>query len=138
MQLPSPLISRRRRHALALGLAFTATAAACAMPGAARHTAEPLRCEIVVSGPQGSPTFEGRVEADNPVKGTYRMEIRRLGVSGAARISQSGDFEVAPDAPAKVGRASFGGDRAGYEAVLTLHWDGGTASCRGGHAERAI
>lgn len=140
-QSPFPLFNRRRRRALALGLAATATAAACVMPGAARDTprdSAPLRCEIVVSGPQGAPTFQGRVEADRPISGTYRMEIRRLGASGDARISQSGDFEAAPGAPATVGRASFGGDRAGYEALLTLRWDGGTTSCRGGQAERSI
>lgn len=142
MHFSSPLFTRRRRQALALGLAFTATAAACAMPISALDTptndSGPLRCEVVVTGPQGAPRFEGRVEADRPVSGTYRMEIQRIGAAGDARITQSGTFEAAPGAPALVGQASFGGDRAGYEAVLTLRWDGGTVRCRGGHAERSI
>ena len=138
MKRQFPFPRSRRSQAAALGLVFTTVTAACATSIAGPGDSQPVRCEIVITGPRDAPSISGRVEAKRAISGSYRLEVHRLGRAGRSQISQSGSFHAAPGSPAKVGGAHFGGDSAGYEAELTLTWDGGTTRCRGGLAERSI
>jgi len=136
MSLKRPPFPGRRGAAAAIGLAFIGLAAACATPGAIggtqAHSAQssPLRCEVAVSGPSSARSFEGRVQSDRPVTGTYRLVIRRSGSSGQALITQAGDFNVSPGRPARLGQATLGGDHARYSVELELRWNGQRTQCR--------
>lgn len=131
---------RRRAPALALGLtAFGLAAAACVMPAASASdapaspvqasTVEPLRCELVLTEKRGATTIEGRVSADRPVRGTYRIAIRSTSGGGRAMISQSGDFEARPGAPVVLGQTTLGGSRAHFSAELDLSVAGQRLTC---------
>lgn len=123
----------RRSNAVTLGIVFIGLAAACAVPlqsaNAPAQAAAPVLCQIAITGPARSPTFEGRVKSDRAISGTYRLEIRRKGAGGQAMITQSGDFTAAPGATARLGGATLGGDRALYEAELELRWNGQRTRC---------
>lgn len=125
-------LSPRRVPALVLGLSVAGfAAAACGIPPTNASTASsgPLRCELVLSESRGATTIEGRVSADRPVAGTYRLSIASSSSGGRAMIDQSGDFEARPGAPAILGQTTLGGNRAQYRADLELSVPGQRLSC---------
>ena len=136
----------RRVPALVLGLAVAGVAAAaCGLPASEAGTpgvipasAEPLRCEIVLDESRGMTTIEGRVSAGRTVAGSYRLAIRSSSSAGSAAISQSGDFEARPGAPAILGQTTLSGPRGNFRAELELNVAGQRLTCSESSGPREI
>ncbi len=128
-----PSLVRKRTPALALGLSVAGLAAAACGIGAgaagSSAVAEPLRCELRITERAGATTIAGRVSADRLVQGSYRLAIAAQGGGGSATISQSGEFEARPGAPAELGQATLGGSAARYRADLEILVDGLRLRC---------
>jgi len=129
------IFNTARLPALVLGGAVVGlAAAACGIPASQAGTASagngPVRCEISITDARGSTTIEGRVNADRPVSGTYRLAISSRSSGGQAMINQSGDFTASPTAPAMLGQTSLGGSRAQYSADLEVRVNGEQLHCR--------
>lgn len=125
-------LSPRRLPALVLGLSVAGfAAAACGIPPTSASTvsAPPLRCELILSEARGATTIEGRVSAERPVAGTYRLSISSSSSGGRAMINQSGDFEARPGAPAILGQTTLGGPSGQYRADLELTVPGQRLTC---------
>ena len=129
-------LSPRRLPALVLGLSVAGfAAAACGIPPTAASTAAsttsaaPLRCELILSEARGATTIQGRVSAERPVAGTYRLSISSSSSGGRAMINQSGDFEARPGAPAILGQTTLGGPSGQYRADLELTVPGQRLTC---------
>lgn len=125
-------LSPRRLPALVLGLSVAGfAAAACGIPPTAASTASaaPLRCELILSEARGATTIQGRVSAERPVAGTYRLSISSSSSGGRAMINQSGDFEARPGAPAILGQTTLGGPSGQYRADLELTVPGQRLTC---------
>ena len=140
--MTSPLQSRRL-PVLVLGLSVAGlAAAACGIPtgqaGAASSGPDPLRCELVLDTAGGATTIQGRVDADRPVSGSYRLSITSSAAGGGARIEQSGDFEARPGAPAILGETRLGGSPAQYRAELELSLPDRRLSCSGRSGAREL
>ena len=88
-----------------------------------------MRCEISITGTPGATTFEGRINADRTVHGTYRMAISNRSSGGQAMIDQSGDFTAGPRMPAILGQTTLGGSRGQYRADLEVSVDGQRLRC---------
>ena len=129
----------RRLPALVLGGAVIGlAAAACGIPASEAGTASssrsagPVRCEISITDSRGATTIEGRVSADRPVSGTYRLAISSRSSGGQAMINQSGDFTASPATPATLGQTSLGGPRGQYAADLEVSVNGERLRCSDG------
>ena len=140
--MTSPLKSRSI-PALVLGLSVAGlAAAACGLPASQAGTARaeastnagagPVRCELVLDEARGSTTIQGRVSADRPVSGSYRLSISSSSSGGRSMINQSGEFEARPGAPAVLGETTLGGARAQYRADLELTLPGQRMTCSEG------
>lgn len=129
MNLPRRL--SRRAPAIVLGLsAATFVAAACAIPASqASSRNAPVRCELILDETRGATTIEGRVSADRPVSGSYRLSITSSGAGGQASISQSGDFQAGPDRAAVLGTTTLAGTPARHRAELELTLPGESLRC---------
>jgi hypothetical protein len=135
-----------RVPALVLGLAVAGVAAAAGgLPasdsGSAQvipASADPVRCEIVLDERRGMTTIEGRVSAGRAVAGSYRLAIRSASSAGSAAISQSGDFEARPGAPAILGQTTLSGPRASFRAELELNVGGQRLTCSEASGPREI
>jgi len=139
-QTPAPL---RRVPALVLGLSVAGfAAAACGLPGSQAGTAAattgPVRCELILDEARGATTIQGRVTADRPVHGSYRLSITSSGNGGRATINQSGDFDARPGAPAILGETTLGGARRNYRADLELLLPGQRLNCAEGAGPRDL
>ncbi len=122
--------SGRRFIPLALGLGVMVVASQASEHGAsAKAESGPIRCEIQVKHEGGGVQLEGVVFASDAVKGSYRMQVRKTGGGGSSNINQGGDFRAGPQAPARVGTVTLGGDDGSYSANLKVTWDGGTVEC---------
>lgn len=133
------LARNARLPALVLGGAVIGlAAAACGIPASQAGTstttraAGPVRCEISITDARGATTIEGRVSAERPVSGTYRMAIASRGAGGQSTINQSGDFSASPAAPALLGQTTLSGSRAQYSADLELRVNGEALRCTDG------
>ncbi len=125
--------SGRRFIPLALGLGVMVVADGQAgeqgAQAEAKAEAGPIRCEILVKPAGAGVQLEGLVFASGKVAGSYRLQVRKTGGGGTSNINQGGDFSAGPDAPARVGTVTLGGDGGSYSAKLKVTWDGGTAEC---------
>lgn len=127
----------RRVPALVLGFAVAGVAAAAfglspdegGTPIPASDRAGPVRCEIVLDERRGSTTIEGRVTAERAVSGSYRLAIRSASSAGTSAISQSGDFDARPGAPAILGQTTLAGPRGNFRAELELDVGGRRLTC---------
>lgn len=121
-----------RVPALILGLSVAGFSACGLAAGETRGgAAPPIRCELILDEARGATTIEGRVTADRPVNGSYRLTISSISNGGRSVINQSGDFRAAPGAPAILGQTTLGGSRAQYRADLELSVPGERLSCAG-------
>lgn len=127
-----------RSTALVLGFAVAGfAAAACGVPALQAQgepvvpiaANEPVRCEIRIDEARGSTTIEGRVSADQSVRGSYRLAITSRSGGGQATISQSGDFTAGPNEPVLLGQTTLRGSRASHRAELDLQVEGRRLSC---------
>lgn len=123
-----------RVPALVLGGAVVGlAAAACGVPasqaGTASASSGPVRCEISISDARGATTIEGRVNADRPVSGTYRLAITSRSSAGQSMINQSGDFTASSSSPAILGQTTLGGTRGQYSADLEVNVAGERLRC---------
>ncbi|WP_210191736.1 curli-like amyloid fiber formation chaperone CsgH [Rhodomicrobium vannielii] len=124
---------------LALGLGVMVVASEHG--AAASAESGPIRCEIKVLRDGGGVQLEGMVFASDKVAGSYRLQVRKTSGGGSSNVNQGGNFSAAPDAPAKVGMVTLGGDDAAYSAKLQVTWSGGTVECEesvGGAKERNL
>ena len=100
-------------------------AAAFAAVGASRAGSEPVRCEIVTGSSGGGVFIEALAHADDPMVGTYTLEVTGPGTS----ISQAGDFEVASARPTVLGSVMLGGGNGSRHVRLEVEGGGHTATC---------
>lgn len=123
--------SGRRFIPLALGLGVMVVAAGQASDygAAAKSESGPIRCEIQVTQNGGLVQLEGIVSASEDVTGSYRLQVRKSGDGGSSNVSQGGDFNAGPGAPAKLGTVNLGGDDGSFSAKLKVTWDGGSVEC---------
>lgn len=127
-----PLATKRRAPALFLGLSLAALAAAALAQAPETQRAapsEPLRCEIALDAVRGGTRIEGRVISATPVTGTYEMQITSRMGGGRASISQSGDFDARPGAPALLGETEMRGAPASHEVELEIRVGARRLSC---------
>jgi hypothetical protein len=122
--------SGRRFIPLALGLGVMVVASQASEHAApAKAEAGPIRCEIQVKHEGGGVQLEGVVFASDAIAGSYRMQVRKTSAGGSSNVSQGGDFSAGPDAPARVGLVTLGGDDGAYSAKLKVTWTGGSVEC---------
>lgn len=132
-----PVHVRKPRPAviLALGLGLAGLAALAggqggAAPGEDDPAQQPVRCELRIEALPGHAVIGGLVSADRPVQGSYRLGIYSRSGGGSATISQSGEFEARPGAPALLGETRLGGTPTGYRAELEISFEGRRMGCR--------
>lgn len=90
----------------------------------------PLNCEIAVSKTRMGHMYQGIVTATSDTRGSYELSIKRLGESGRAMISQSGEFAVSAGQSETLGQATFGGlPPSSVEAEMTITWKGHRLTC---------
>ncbi len=112
-----------------VGLAAAAFGIPASQAGTGSASSGPVRCEISITDDRGTTTIEGRVNADRPVSGTYRLAISSRSSGGQAMINQSGDFTATPAVPAMLGQTMLGGSRAQYAADLEVRVNGEHLRC---------
>ncbi|KPQ04801.1 MAG: hypothetical protein HLUCCA12_16270 [Rhodobacteraceae bacterium HLUCCA12] len=128
----------RRLPALALGGTVIGLAAACGLSATQAGTGgqdagrDPVRCEIRIDDTQGATAIEGRVDADRPIRGHYRLSIASRSAGGSSTIDQSGEFQAAPGAPAILGQTTLGGSPGQYSAALDVDVEGARLRCTNG------
>lgn len=115
--------------ALALALAAVGLGGACTSLSAASQGDKPLSCALVTSKSRHGTTLEARATAHAPVTGSYALDIEQRGTGGHAVIRQGGDFELRAGQTQTLGEVTLGGDPAGYDATLSLRWNGDSVAC---------
>ena len=111
---------------LPLGVALAGAKLPADDPGAG--ASETPRCEISIEKDNGSVALEGRVVADPPLSGSYRLRVSKTGGGGSAEIVQSGTFSLTSDTSASLGLVSL--SAGNYLAELKVEWKGGTTDCK--------
>lgn len=125
MTLPLPT---RRFLPAALILAGAGLAAACTTASTA-STAEataPFACEISVTESGNRTRFEGRLQAAEPVSGSYSLSLAGRGTN----IRQGGGFAARAGETVTLGQSMLSGPAASYQTELTITVGGQTYSCR--------
>ena len=114
------------RLALATGILV-----AVGVPAVIAQSAEgPIRCEIALDPVAGGTLIEGRIDSDIRVRGTYAMAITSRTGGGSVSLRQSGDFEAAPGAPARLGETRLPGGPERHHVDLEIRVDGRNRSCQ--------
>lgn len=129
-----PFATKRRAPALFLGLSLAALAAAAMAQNTETHAPaapEPLRCEVALDAVRGGTRIEGRVVSSTPVSGTYQMQITSRMGGGRASISQSGEFDARPGAPALLGETEMRGGPASHQVELEIRVGARRLTCSG-------
>ncbi|WP_172297724.1 curli-like amyloid fiber formation chaperone CsgH [Pseudoruegeria sp. HB172150] len=88
----------------------------------------PMKCEISVTKSGMGYTYTGKVQADEPLRGSFELVLTKLG-GGSTKIRQSGLLDIAAGETATLGQATFGGLPDSVDAELILTVDGKTYSC---------
>jgi hypothetical protein len=109
-----------------LGVALAGVKAPADDRGASADDAP--RCEISVEKQDGGVALEGRVIADPPISGSYRLRVTKTNGGGSAEIVQSGDFSLTSGSSASLGFVSL--SAGSYLAELKVEWKGGSADCK--------
>ncbi len=105
------------------GLGLAATTSATATPPASE--APPLACDVAVDQNGRMVSFQGRVQADEDVSGTYNLTLS----GGGTNIRQGGAFVADAGDIVTLGQANLSGAPDRYDVDLTLSIDGETYSC---------
>jgi hypothetical protein len=84
------------------------------------------RCEIGVEKQDGGVALEGRVFAEPPLSGSYRLRVTKTG-GGGAEIVQSGAFSHTTGPSAALGLVSL--SAGNYVAELKVEWKDGSTDC---------
>ena len=119
----------RRIVTLALGLGVMILAAQGGENGMNAQAGGPVHCEIQVKPLGGGIELQGIVFASTPVQGAYELQVSKSGGGGSSNINQGGDFDASPNAPARLGVVTLGGDKGTYRARLKVMWNGKTIQC---------
>ena len=122
-----PLPTRRFLPA-ALILAGAGVAAACTSSIAATSaaTSAPFACEIAVTETATGTRFESRLQAVEPVAGSYRLSLAGRGTN----IRQGGAFAARAGETLTLGQSMLSGAASAVEAELTVTVDGQSYRCR--------
>ncbi len=116
--------------AAAVTMSVTGLAAGSGTGSTTPNDEPPLNCEIAVSKGRHGHTYEGRVTANQTVRGTYELSITKRGGGGSSMISQSGEFYVPAGRTDSLGQATFGGlPPSSVKAELTVYWNGQRLFC---------
>lgn len=119
-----------RTVTLALGLGVMIVAAQTGEGGMKAEAADgSVRCEIQVKELRSGVQLEGVVIAKKAVQGSYNLQVSSSGGGGRSSINQGGDFDAQPNAPAKLGVVTLGGDGGSYRAKLKVIWNGEEIEC---------
>ncbi len=119
----------RRFIPLALGLGVMIVAGRSQVhPASAKAVSGLVRCEIEFTASSGGVEFQGAVFANAEVEGRYQLQVGKIG-GGRSNINQGGAFKAGPDAPARLGKVTLGGDGGSYSAKLKVMWDGEAIEC---------
>lgn len=90
----------------------------------------PLNCEIAVNKGRYGHTFEGVIQANTNVQGSYELSFSKRDANGSSMIRQSGTFNVPAGETQTLGQATFGGlPPEAVDAELTLRWNGHKMTC---------
>jgi hypothetical protein len=93
--------------------------------------AAPVSCELHVRSAGQGVVLEGIARSGVPVSGRYSLTIAKDGDAGSADIQQGGSFAVGAGGTSSLSQVDLSLERgASYNAVLTVHWQGGAATCR--------
>lgn len=114
---------------LALLLAVAAIAEPSIAPRDAGAQPAAVRCDIEVEDFGGSVRLQGVVFSARAAEGAYDLLVS--GAEGGPRpeIRQQGDFASAAAYPVRLGIVELRKDSGGYNAVLTLIWNGAEYRC---------
>jgi hypothetical protein len=93
------------------------------------RSSHPLRCEIEVEDFGASVRLQGIVFAGDTAVGAYDMRVSGPGGHPNPEIRQQGDFAAHADRPIRLGIVELRKDSGGYNAVLTLVWNGAQYHC---------
>jgi hypothetical protein len=99
---------------------------------AASHAAssdKPLTCDITATPSDGMIAIAGIVSANTSLSGSYQIRVRSQGAGGSSNISQDGDFDAAPGAPATVGEVTLSNNGANYSVTLAIDAGGTSLQC---------
>jgi hypothetical protein len=119
-------------------LAWLLTTAALAAPVTAPSgsgitapagSSHPLRCEIEVEDFGAGVRLQGIVFSGHAAEGAYDMRVSGSGGDASPDIRQQGDFAAHANQPVRLGIVELRKDSGGYNAVLTLVWNGAQYRC---------
>ncbi|PRX37131.1 hypothetical protein SAMN05216257_101149 [Meinhardsimonia xiamenensis] len=116
-----------------LGIAALALATGVAAHDSRDSTAArpPLSCGVVMEKGASGISIEARLQAREPVSGSYELGIEKTGASGRASIRQSGAFSAASGETKTLGRAMLSGAPEDFDIDFKLEVDGKRMTCRG-------
>jgi CsgH protein len=121
--------SRRLRPAAVLlagvGLAAGCAATTTAPPTASTRSYAPLACTLNVDQNGRMVSFQGSVQANEALSGTYSLTLR----GGGTNIRQGGPFSARSGETVTVGQANLSGTPASYDANLSITVNGTTFNC---------
>jgi hypothetical protein len=106
---------------LAAGCAATATTA----PIASTRSPAAFSCALDVIQAGRMVAFQGQVQANQPVSGTYSLTLS----GGGTNIRQGGPFSARPGETVPVGQATLSGTPDRYDANLGITVNGTTYNC---------
>jgi opacity protein-like surface antigen len=114
---------------LALLLATAGIAAIAMTPPDASAQAGQLRCDIEVEDFGGSVRLQGVVFSLRGAEGVYDLLVSGAESGQRPDIRQQGDFTAGGAYPMRLGIVELRKDSRGYNAVLTLIWNGAEYRC---------
>ena len=122
--------SSRRVLPAAVLLAGVGLAAGCAATATTPTTAStlsyaPLACTLDVEQNGRLVAFQGHVQANEPVSGTYSLTLS----GGGTNIRQGGPFSARPGETVTLGQANLSGTPDRYDAELSITVNGTTYNC---------
>ena len=116
--------------AAALSLSVFGLAAGTSASSSDDKTSDlPIACGVSVTKSGYGNNYQGVVQANEAVSGSYEFRVIKTGGGGSATINQSGEFTIAAGDEVTLGQASFGGP-ATVDAQLVLHWNGMKLLCK--------
>ena len=120
---------RRLLPAIVL-LAGVGLAAGCAATATTPTTAStlsyaPLACALDVQQNGRMVSFQGHVQANQALSGTYNLTL----VGGGTNIRQGGPFSARPGETVTLGQATLSGTPDRYDAELSISVNGTTYNC---------
>lgn len=128
MTLP---LSQRRFLPAALILAGAGLAAACTSASTATTSitaapTAPFACGIAVSETATGTRFEGRVQANEPLAGSYSLHLAGRGTN----IRQGGAFTARAGETVTLGQSMLSGAASAYDSEMTITVNGQNYRCR--------